>query len=97
MKINDIIYQTPEITEEKLLENIDNYLIFFRDKNLIERIRELHKGIEINKAFLEEYDLIQDKKSYLTKSQRVMVTGFVGMCMIQMVKDNGGGESTSSN
>jgi len=97
MKINDIIYQTPEITEEKLLENIDNYLIFFRDKSLIKRIRELHKGIEINKAFLKEYDLIQDKKSYLTKSQRVMVTGFVGMCMIQMVKDNGGGESTSSN
>ena len=97
MKINDIIYQTPEITEEKLLENIDNYLIFFRDKSLIKRIRELHKNSKINKAFLEEYDLIQDKKSYLTKSQRVMVTGFVGMCMIQMVKDNGGGESTSSN
>ena len=97
MKINDIIYQTPEITEEKLLEKIDNYLKLFRDRNLIKRIKELHKNSEINKAFLEEYDLIQDRKSYLTKSQRVMVTGFVGMCMIQMVKDNGGGESTSSN
>ena len=37
---------------------------------------------------LKEYDLIQDKKSYLTKSQREIILGFVGYCMILMTKEN---------
>ena len=31
---------------------------------------------------------IQDKKSYLTKSQRDQIVGFVGLCMIKMTKGN---------
>lgn len=87
MKIKDIIQKTPEISEEKLLEIIDSNLKMMNPqaKN---RIKELHKGeLNLAKAFLDEYDLIQDKKSYLTKSQRNQIVGFVGLCMIQMVKD----------
>jgi hypothetical protein len=86
MKIKELLYNTPEMTEEKLLEIINKNLPMMRSsaKN---RIRELHKGENnLAKAFLDEYDLIQDKKSYLTKGQRDQIVGFVGLCMIQMTK-----------
>jgi hypothetical protein len=87
MKIKELIYKTPEMTEEKLLTIIDkNYRMV--DNFLIKRIREIHKNVDINKAFLDEYDLIQDKKSNLTKGQRDKITGFVGICMIEMTKDD---------
>ena len=87
MKIKELIYKTPEMTEEKLLTIIDkNYKMV--DNFLIKRIREIHKNVNINKAFLDEYDLIQDKKSNLTKGQRNKVIGFVGVCMIEMTKSN---------
>ena len=88
MKIKELLYNTPEMTEEKLLKIINLNLTMMRSsaKN---RIRELHKGENnLAKAFLDEYDLIQDKKSYLTKSQRDQITGFIGLCMIQMTKGN---------
>ena len=88
MKIKELLYKTPEMTEEKLLEIIDKNLPMMRSsaKN---RIRELHKEENnLAKAFLDEYDLIQDKKSYLTKGQRDQIVGFVGLCMIQMTKNN---------
>jgi len=85
MKIKDIIYETPELTEEKLLELINENIPMMR-KEARDRIQKLHKGVDLAQAFLDEYDLIQDKKSFLTKSQRNNVIGFVGLCMIQMVK-----------
>ena len=96
MKIKDIIYETPEITEEKLLELINENIPMMRE-GARNRIQELHKGVDLAQAFLDEYDLIQDKKSFLTKSQRNNVIGFVGLCMIQMVKgdDRTSGERSS--
>lgn len=86
MKINELLYKTPEMTEEKLLEIIDKALPMMRNSTK-NRIRELHKEENnLAKAFLDEYDLIQDKKSYLTKSQRDQIVGFVGLCMIKMTK-----------
>ena len=77
------------MTEEKLLTIIDkNYKMV--DSFLRKRLRELHKNVDLNKAFLDEYDLIQDKKSFLTRSQRNMVVGFVGVCMIEMTKGEDG-------
>ena len=87
MKIKELIYQTPEISEEKLLKLIENNFSLMR-KSSKNRVHELHKGVPLAQAFLDEYDLIQDKKSYLTKSQREQLVGFVGLCMIQMVKGN---------
>jgi hypothetical protein len=88
MKINELIYKTPEMTEEKLIEIINKTLPMMRNSTK-DRIRELHKGeSNLAKAFLDEYDLIQDKKSFLTKGQRDQIVGFVGMCMIQMAKGN---------
>ena len=84
MKIKDLIFETPEMTEEKLLTIIDENLKMV-DSSLRRRLKEIHKG-RFNKAFLDEYDLIQDKKSFLTKSQRDFIIGFVGMCMIKMTK-----------
>ena len=89
MKIKELIYQTPEMTEEKLLEIMDSNLDLVKP-DLKERIMELHKDpskpFDFSQAFLDEYDIIQDKKSYLTKSQRNTVIGFVGTCMIEMTK-----------
>lgn len=92
MKVKELIYQTPEMTEEKLLEIILDNLDFFKKRysSLITRIQEIHKySDDINKLILKEYDIIQDKKSYLTKSQRDILTGFVGFCMIRMAKGDG--------
>lgn len=87
MKVKELIYQTPEMTEDKLLKLIDNELLKVKS-SFKNRIRGLHKDINLNQAFLDEYDLIQDKNSYLTKSQRDFVVGLVGYCMINMVKDD---------
>jgi hypothetical protein len=99
MKVKDIIYQTPEMTEEKLLEIIDNNLGLFEKKfkYLMQRVYSLYKEKKLSQAFLDEYDLIQDKKSYLTKSERETVVGFVGYCMIQMTKGNGGNNNNTGN
>ena len=91
MKIKDLLYKTPEMTEEKLLEIIEANLglLKVRNSTLIKRIQTINKySDDINKLILKEYDLIQDKKSYLTKSQRETILGFVGYCMILMTKEN---------
>ena len=87
MKIKELIYQTPEMTEEKLLKIMSSHTDWLK-KDFTKRINELHKGEDLPKAMLKEYDTIQDKKSYLTKSQRDIVIGFVGVCMIEMTKGN---------
>lgn len=88
MKLNEILYETPEMSEEKLLEIINKYIPIMKSDTL-DRIRQLHKE-ETNdaKVILKEYDIIQEKKSYLTKNQRDQLAGFVAMCMIQMTKGN---------
>ena len=89
MKIKELIYQTPEMSEEKLLKIMDSHLDWIK-KDLKGRLKILHttpdKPFDYSQAFLDEYDLIQDKKSYLTKGQRNIVIGFVGTCMIEMTK-----------
>ena len=91
MKIKELIYKNPEMTEEKLLKIINNHLDWIK-RDLKNRIVELHrnndKPFDLAQAFLDEYDLIQDKKSNLTKGQRDKVIGFVGICMIEMTKGN---------
>ena len=89
MKLEKLLYETPEMSEERLLEIISDNLDFFRKRfpYLVTRIQEIHKySDDINKLILKEYDVIQDKKSYLTRGQRDIVTGFVGTCMIKMTK-----------
>ena len=91
MKIKDLIYETPEMTEEKLLTIINENLKMvdsFLKKRLIEIHRDFTKPFDLAQTFLDEYDLIQDKKSLLTNSQRKLVNGFVGYCMIKMTKGN---------
>lgn len=91
MKIADLIYETPEMTEEKLLTIINENLKMvdsFLKKRLIEIHRDSTKPFDLAQTFLDEYDLIQDKKSLLTNSQRKLVNGFVGYCMIKMTKGN---------
>lgn len=99
MKIKDLLYKAPEMTEEKLLEIIEANLDLLTKRNpiLIRRIQSTHKYSEdINKLVLKEYDLIQDKKSYLTKSQRETILGYVGYCMIIMTKQNEKQEDSGS-
>ena len=91
MKIKDLIYKAPEMTEEKLLTIINENLKMvdsFLKKRLIEIHRDSTKPFDLAQTFLDEYDLIQDKKSFLTNSQRKLVNGFIGYCMIKMTKGN---------
>lgn len=85
MKIKDVIQKTPEMTEEKLLKIINAAFPIVKPE-IKNRVQELHKGVDLAQAFLDEYDLVQDKKSYLTKGQRDQIVGFVGLCMIKMTK-----------
>ena len=87
MKIKELIYETPEMSEDKLKLIINEHLSWLRPY-FKERILKLHNFIDLSQAILDEYDLVQDKKSLLTKSQRDMITGFVSACMINMVKDD---------
>ena len=101
MKLNDAIYKSPEMSEEKLLKLMSNYKRYF-SKEFVSRITSVynqrHNSYEtdICKMILDEWDNIQKRESYLTKSQRDQISGFVGMCLIQMTKDDGG-NSTDSN
>lgn len=85
MKLNNVIYNTKEISESKLLDIIKNNFKL-TSRNLRVKLKELYSEKDISNIILDEYDLIQQKKSLLTKSQRDQILGFIGLCMIKMVK-----------
>lgn len=89
MKVNELLYQAPEMTEEKLLELVKEELVRLKliRKDLIPRLEQIHGyNTPIEEIILKEFDLIQEKKSYLSKSERDIILGFVGACMIKMTK-----------
>lgn len=85
MKIKELIYQTPEMSEEKLLEIIDKNTKFY-DKYFKRRIESLHQDLSLKEAILAEWDLIQEKKSFLTRGERDKIQGLVSVCLIKMTK-----------
>lgn len=85
MKLNNVIYNTKEISESKLLDIIKNNFKL-TSRSLRVKLKELYSEKDISNIILDEYDLIQQKKSLLTKSQRDQILGFIGLCMIKMVK-----------
>lgn len=87
MKLNNVIYNTKEISESKLLDIIKNNFKL-TSRSLRTKLKELYSEKDISNIILDEYDLIQQKKSLLTKSQRDQILGFIGLCMIKMVKGN---------
>ena len=87
MKLNNVIYNTKEISESKLLDIIKNNFKL-TSRSLRVKLKELYSEKDISNIILDEYDLIQQKKSLLTKSQRDHILGFIGLCMIKMVKGN---------
>lgn len=93
MKLEKILYKTPEMTEEKLLEILRTYT-YLMNKDISNRLIELYNkrhqelNSDLAQVILEEWDLIQEKKSLLSKSQRDQINGLVSMCLIQMTKGN---------
>ena len=93
MKIKELITEIPEMTEEKLLELIRNYSKFI-SKDTSSRLEELYikrhggfqSGTDLTQMILDEWNIIQEKKSLLTKSQRDQICGLVAMCLIKMTK-----------
>lgn len=84
MKLKEILYKTPEMTEERLLK------IMEENKHLLPiDLREMY-----SEDILKEFDLNQDKKGTLSASRRRLVNGFVGYCVSLMTKDD---ESRSDN
>lgn len=87
MKISEALYNTPEMSEEKLLAIIEKYISQL-NKFTINKLKQLYQEeTDISKLVLNEYDLIQNKKSNLTRSQRNQIIGFVAMCLIRMTKN----------
>ena len=86
MKIDELIYKTPEVSEEKLLELLEKRKGFL---NLKQWSRNRYSSKEI----LDEWDLIQVKQSKLSKNQRDQICAIVSACLIEMVKgdDKNGG------
>ena len=82
MKIKEALYKTPEMTEEKLLELMDKKNGFLNFKTWS---RNKYSDM---KEILDEWDLIQIKKSNLTKSQRDQICAFVSACLIEMTRGN---------
>ena len=82
MKIKELLYQTPEMTEEKLLELMDKRKGFLNFKTWS---RNKYSDM---KEILDEWDLIQIKKSNLTRSQRDQICAFVSACLIEMTRGN---------
>jgi hypothetical protein len=104
MKLNELLYKTPEMTEEKLLELISKHLEFLKKDLYKIFFKRIPDEKEISSEILKEWDLIQEKNSLLTKSQRDQICALVSYCLIQMTKDdkkydeyeevNDGGNST---
>jgi len=82
MKLKDCLYKTPEMTEEKLLELMDKRKGFLNFKTWS---RNKYSDM---KEILDEWDLIQIKKSNLTKAQRDQICAFVSACLIEMTRGN---------
>lgn len=93
MKLKEVLYKTPEMTEEKLLEILRTYT-HLMSKDASNRLSELYNkrhqefNSDLAQIILEEWDLIQEKKSFLSKSQRDQICGLVSICLIQMTKGN---------
>ena len=88
MKISNTIYNTPEMSTEKLLEIIKSKLKGF-DKYTISEIQKIHKDYSEDTLalhILEEFDLISQKKSNLSNSKREKVFSLVSACLIEMTK-----------
>lgn len=85
MKIQDVLYKTPEMTEEKLLALIEgSYGIFVR-RSTIKRLEEIYgRGKDVPKMILNEWDLIQAKQSYLSKSQKDQILAAVSIGLARM-------------
>lgn len=84
MKLNKLIYQTPEMSEEKLLEIISKHKKFLEK----EVIKKIHKSNDLAKDILNEWDLIEQRKSYLSKSQRDSILALVSMALLEMSNGN---------
>ena len=82
MKIKELLYKTPEMTEEKLLELMNKRKGFLNFKTWS---RNKYSDM---KEILDEWDLIQIKKSNLTRSQRDQICAFVSACLIEMTRGN---------
>lgn len=89
MKLEKILYRTPEMTEEKLRELIKKHK-WFLDSGIVKRLREIHKfnDEKVPQIILNEWDLIQSKQSFLSKSQRDKICALVSVCLVEMAKGN---------
>lgn len=90
MELNKVLYEAPEMTEDKLLEIIKSYIKTLR-KQTIKDLQEIHKDYfeeNLPRLLYKEFDIINRKESKLSKSRRDEVAGLVSYCLIKMTKDN---------
>lgn len=89
MELKKAIYTKPELSEGNLLREVQKYLGLVKP-SIIAKLRYIEESEDVAEAILKEYDLIQEKKSCLSRLERDLISGYVGLCMIKMVKEDGG-------
>lgn len=87
MKLDDIIYETPELTEEALLEELSKNESFLSNDllSVLKATSELH-AIPVNKLIFNEWGLIQKKKSKLSRSRRDQINALVGTSALHLIR-----------
>lgn len=89
MKLEDTLYQAPELSEEKFGERLEELIKQFSSY----RVPLLSIKKWTAKELIKEWELVQNKQSNLTRSQRDDVKGIVSMALLNMFKE----ESDDSN
>ena len=87
MKLEEVIYKTPELTEEELLEELSKNESFLSNDllSVLKAISDLH-AIPVNKLILNEWNLIQEKKSNLSRSRRDQINALVGTSVLHLIQ-----------
>ena len=84
MTLEEIKNKYLDVTEEKLLENIEKYKSYMRWTTL-DRVKNYNKDLPDSEAIINEWNKIQEKKSYLSSSERNEIAVFVGMCIVDII------------
>ena len=81
MKLTDIIQTVPDLTEEKFRENVEELI----KRSTIFRIPLCRDKEWTAEEMIHEWELVQEKKSNLSKSKRDQVLGLVSTALYNMV------------
>lgn len=85
MILTDLIQQVPDLTEEKLIESVEELL----KSPLIQNFKIFKIKNWTAKELIDEWDLIRFKQSKLSRNQRDSICLIVEYALIKLIKNDG--------